>query len=285
MSMTLFTAADCARCHIAKKFMREKNLAFEEHDAVGEGRERFGEFYRAHRSAIFRGAEGIEFPVFVEGDAIRQGVAAVVAYLQAGKRLDGFIGRSELAKGWVGGLHVSQGDPAARDELATVLGFLKKNGLKRQLETDGRNADVLEHLLEQRLGDRAVMDLKGPKAFYAALLGAQADAEEITRSMALVARFPECRFETTVAPVARAGDDSMSLGYLTPEEIAATALWLKEATGSHRQPYFLRVFDPPAGSDERVRRLEMLSPESLLRHRSAARRYQVLTEIRKPTSV
>jgi pyruvate-formate lyase-activating enzyme/glutaredoxin len=279
MSLTLFTATGCSRCNVAKKFMHAKGIVFVEHDAVGEGKELFAQFYRAHRGAIFRGAEGIEFPVFVDGDEIRQGVAVVIAYLHAGKRLDGFIGRSELPKGWVGGLHVSQGDPAALDELTAVLGFLKRNGLKLQLETDGRNAALLERLLEQGLGDRVVMDLKGPRSLYAAMLGAEIDVEEVSRSMALVARFPEYRFETTVAPVPRSGGDPGSTRYLSPEEVAEAARWLKEATGSHRQPYVLRVFDPQAGADERFRALEMLPPNSLFRHRSAARKYQVLTEV------
>ena len=279
MSLTLFTAAGCARCNIAKKFMREKNLAFEEHDAIGEGKEFFGQFYRAHRGSIFRGKEGIEFPVLAEGHEVRQGVAVIIAWLQAGARLDGFIGRSEISKGWVGGLHVSQGDPGALDELAAVLGFLKQNGLKLQLDTDGRNAAALERLLEQGFGDRVVMDLKGPRPLYGALLGKEIDTQEVGRSMALAAKFPECRFETTVAPVPRSGGDPGSISCLTPEEIAETALWLKEATGSHRQPYILRVFDPQAHPDDRFHSVEVPSPNSLLRHRTAARKHQVLTEV------
>jgi pyruvate formate lyase activating enzyme len=279
MSLMLFTASGCARCRIAKKFMRGKNLAFEEHDAIGEAKAFFGQFYRAHRGAVFRGQEGIEFPVLADGHEVRQGVAAVIAWLQAGARLDGFIGRSEISRGWVGGLHVSQGDPGALDELAAVLGFLKQNGLKLQLDTDGRNADVLERLLQQGLGDRVVMNLVGPEALYAAMLGAAIDPEEIGRSMALAAKFPEYRFETTVAPVLRPEGDPRSIGCLTPEEIAATARWLKEATGSHRQPYVLRVFNPQSSSDDRFRSAAMPSPPALFRHRTAARRHQVLTEI------
>jgi pyruvate formate lyase activating enzyme len=280
MSLTLFTATGCSRCNIAKKFMRENGIVFVEHDAVGEGKELFGQFYRAHRSDIFRGADGIEFPVLADGNAIRQGVAPVIAYLQAGKRLDGFIGRSELSQGWVSGLNVSAGDPAALDMLSEVLGFLKKNGLKLQLKTDGRQALVLERLLDQGLGDRMVMALKGPRALYGAILGAEVDAEEVVRSMALVVKFPEYRFETTVAPVPRGERGSEGIAYLTPEEIAETARWLKEVTGSHRQPYFLRMFTPPADSDGGFHTLEALSSNALLRHRSAARRHQVLTEIK-----
>jgi pyruvate formate lyase activating enzyme len=279
MSLTLFTATGCARCKIAKKFMDERGIAYEEHDAVAEGKELFGQFYRTHRGAVYRGREGIEFPVLVQDGEIRQGVAVVIAWLLAGPKLDGFIGRSELSKGWVGGLHVSDGDPAAADELVTVLGFLKKNGLKLQLDTDGRNASVLETLLHKGLSDRLVMDLKGPKALYGTLMGAEVDPAEIGRTMVLAVRFAEYRFETTVTPVPDPGGDPGAIRYLTPEEIAETAAWLKEATGSHRQPYILRLFDPQAHPDERFRSVEKLSPTALLRHRTAARRHQVLTEI------
>jgi pyruvate formate lyase activating enzyme len=279
MSSTLFTAAGCARCEIAKKFMREKNLSFEEHDAVGEGKAFFGRFYRTHRTAIVRGIEGVEFPVLADGCEVRQGVAAVVAWLQAGARLDGFIGRGELSKGWVAGLNVSQGNPAAAADLLVVLGFLKKSGLKLQLDTDGRNAAVLERLLEQGLGDRVVMDLKGPRPLYEAMGGTPIDADEVARSMVLVARFPEYRFETTLAAVPRPGDDPAGIPSLAPEEIAAAAQWLKEATGSHRQPYVIRASEHQAPADDRSRSAGTPSPSALLRHRTAARRHQVLTEI------
>lgn len=280
MSVLLFTAAGCARCAIAKKFMAEKGLAYDEHDAIGAGKELFGQFYRAHRGAVFRGKEGIEFPVLAHGGEIRQGVAAVLAWLQSGGRLDGFIGRSEPAKGWIGGLHVSRGDPGEADGLAGVLGFLKRDGLKLQLDTDGRNPAVLERLLRQGLGDRVVMDLKGPRALYPALVGAPVETEDVERSMALVAGFPEFRFETTVAPVPAMDEGREGCRYLSPEEIAETARWLKEATGSYRQPYFLRVFDPRTAADDRLRSVAALSPSALVRHRTAARNYQVLTEVR-----
>jgi glutaredoxin len=281
MSRVLFTAAGCARCSIARKFMQKNGIACEEHDVIGDGKERFGQFYRAHRGAIFRGRDGIEFPVLAEDAAIRQGVAVVIGYLHAGARLDGFIGRSDLSKGWVGGLHVSGGDPSATDALAAVLGFLKQNGLKLQLDTDGRNASVLKTLLEQGLGDRVIMDLKGPQTLYSAMVGAAIDAGEILRTMELVARFSEYRFETTVAPVRRPGGDPVAVSFLTPEEIEEAARWLKEATGSHKQPYLLRPFDPQTCADDSFKSVERLPANALFRYRSAARKHQVLTEFEK----
>ena len=278
MGITLFTAAGCARCNIAKNFMRAKAIAFDEQDALGAGKELFALFYRAHRGALARGAEGIEFPIAVEGELIRQGVAAVIARLQAADRLDGFFAPSGLSQGWVGGIRLSTGDPGRVEDLAAVLGFLKKSGLKLEIETDGRNAAVTEHLLRQGIGDRLVMDLKGPRALYVLLLGREIDLEEIARSMVLATRFPEFRFETALAPVPSA---TGGLRYMAPEEVAEAACWLKEATGSPRQPYFLRRFDSSAVAGERAAALPALPPEALFRYRSAARRHQVLAEIAK----
>jgi pyruvate formate lyase activating enzyme len=263
----LFTAAGCARCNISKKFLQEKGIAFEEHDALGGGRERFGQFYRTHRSAVVRGAKGIEFPVLADGAAVRQGLAAVVAYLQAGAALDGFIGQNAPVPGWVGGIDLAGGDPSAGSELERLLAFLKGTGLKLRLDTDGRNADLLEHLHGRGIGDRVVMEIKGPPELYTALLGRPVDVSEISRCMQATSRFADRRFETRVGPVA---DSTGGRRCLTPEEIAAAARWLKEATGSAKQPYFLKrpgTADPPP------------STETLLRCRTAARRYQVLTEI------
>ena len=281
MTYTLFTATGCARCKIAKKFMDEKGIGYEEHDISGEGKDLFGQFYRNNRNSVYRGKEGIEFPVFTDGTIIRQGVGVVIAFLRAGTRLDGFIGRSELSHGWMDGIHVSRGDPALAEELMEVLGFLKKNGLKLQFDTNGKNASVVQKLLEQGLGNRVIMDLKGPMVLYNALLGGEIDPQEIRRTMELVTKFPEYRFETTVAPFFGQGSETGGVRYLTPEEIGDTAKWIREVTASNKQPYLLRPFDPDTSPDQRFKSHEKLSPNNLLRYRSAARKHQVLTELEK----
>ena len=281
MGNTLFTATGCSRCKIAKKFMDERGIPFQEMDIKAEGKELFAQFYRNNRSSVYRGKEGIEFPVFTDGTIIRQGVGVVIAFLHAGARLDRFIGRSDLSHGWMDGIHVSEGDPALADDLVEVLGFLKKNGLKLQFDTNGKNVSVLQKLLEQGLGDRVVMDLKGPLALYRALLGEEIDPQEIHRTMELITKFPEFRFETTVAPVFVQEGQSGSTRYLTPEEIGDTAKWIKEVTASNKQPYVLRLFEPERSPDPRFKSTESLYPNALLRYRSSARKHQVLTEVEK----
>ena len=279
MTLVLYSAAGCSRCAVLKNALREKGLAFEEHDAVGDGRELFARFYRAHRAQVRRGPEGIEFPVLVDGEAVRQGVAAAAAWIEAGDRLDGFFVPCDPVKGWVGGVEISGGDPAAAGDLARVLAFLKAAGLKLELRTRGRHPEVLERLLEAGLGDRVVMEVVGPPERYSGSPG----PEEVGRSMVVAARCGEHRFETSVAPYvpAGAGPEAPPV-YPGPEEIAATARWLAEATGSPKQPFVLRHFDPAGCADERLRAVAALPPDALVRYRSAARRHQVFTEIEKP---
>jgi len=278
---TLFTATGCARCKIAKKFMEEHGIPFEEMDIRTEGKEPFAQFYRNNRSSVYRGKEGIEFPVFTDGTTIRQGVGVVIAFLHAGTMLDGFIGRSELSHGWMDGIHVPGGDPALTDDLMKVLGYIRKKGMNLQLDTDGRNARVLERLEKEKVGDRVVMEVKGPLSLYSVLLGEEIDPQEIHRTMERVTRFPEYRFETTIAPVFVQGVESGSTRYLTPEEIGDTAKRIKEITGSNKQPYVLRLFDPETSPDPRFKSMDKLNPNDLLRYRSAARKHLVLAEIEK----
>ncbi|RJR45485.1 MAG: hypothetical protein C4576_11895 [Desulfobacteraceae bacterium] len=281
MEKIIYTATGCSRCKIAKKFMSERGIAYQEFDIKGEGKDAFGQFYRNNRSAIFRGKEGVEFPVFVDGGFIRQGVGVVVAYLHSGTALDGFIGRSDLSHGWMDGVHVSSGDPSLGDSLLLVLDFLKKNGLKLQLDTNGRNASILEKLLQAGIGDRVVMEVRGPLALHSAAIGG-ADPEEVKRTIALVTKFPEYRFITTVGPVVRREKEPIEISCLTPEEVGETARLIREATGSLKQPYLLRPFDPQTSSDERLKSAEKLPAEALFKYRAAARKFQVVTEIEKP---
>jgi len=281
VSHLIFTAGACPRCKIAKRFMDERGIAYEEFDIEGDGMDTFRQVYGEHRGLIFRGKEGIEFPVFTDGTAVRQGVGMVISYLIAGTKLDGFIGRSQLSKGWIDGLHVSGGDPSLATELVVTLSFLKKGGLQLQLDTNGKNLSVLERLLEERLGDRIIMDVKGPLALYGKLLGGEIDPVEIVKTMALLPKFPEYQFQTTVAPMVRQEGERPEISYLTPEEIGETAKLIKYTTGSHQQPYLLRIFDPDACSDKRIKAVEGLPYNAMFKYRTAAREHLPRTEIEK----
>lgn len=282
MKITLFTATGCVRCKVAKSFLQQRGVAYTEKDIKGEGKEEFQRFYRVHRGAICRSADGIQFPILSDGSQIRQGLARVLAFVLAGSSLDGFIGYGRRTGGWVDGLHVSGGDASAAKAFIEVLAFLRKNGLKLELDTDGRNADVLEQLLAEGLGDRAVMEVKGPLFLYAQILGVPVDDAEVCKTIRLVPRFDHYRFETRVAALIPQAAGSPAIRNLTPDEIGKTAELIREVTGDNRHPYILRPFDPQHVSDEALQSPEGLTSKDLFSYRTAARRHLVYTEIEKP---
>jgi len=189
--------------------------------------------------------------VFTDGTVIRQGVGVVIAFLHAGTKLDSFIGRSELSMaGWMGSTFPR--GPGVDRRPCESPGYIRKNGISLQLDTDGRNAHVLDRLLAEKLGDRVVMEVKGPLSLYGRMLGREIDAEEVKKSIGLVTRFPEYQFRTTVRPCCPEGGDPET-GYLTPDEVAETAKLIQETTGSYKHPYVLRVFDAESFSDERLK--------------------------------
>jgi len=281
MSITLFSATGCVRCKVIRQFMEQRGLAFQDHDALGEGREAFKVFYQENRPNIHRGPDGIEFPVYSDGDVIRQGLAPILGHLAAGPALKGFFKPGVLHGEWVDGIDLSGGNPASREQLLDVLQYLKKQGFKLQMETNGLNATLLQGILERRLANRVVMFVKGPLKLYGSILQRAVDPEEIRKSIALVAACSDYRFVTTVEPMVREGGDPAKISYITPEEVAEAAHLIQSVTGDTRQPYFLRLFDPKHADDERLKAFEALAPNALFGYRTQARRYQVKAEIMK----
>jgi pyruvate formate lyase activating enzyme len=184
--------------------MQERNIDYDEFDFKAEGKDAFNKFYRENRKDIYRDKDGVAFPVFTDGSAIRQGVSVVIGYLIAGDRLKGFINLSALHGEWIDGFDLSGGEPAHTEELLQVLAFLKQNGYKIQVTADGRNATVLEQVIEKGLTDRVIMAVRGPAALYEALAGMPVSQQELNRSIALTARCQQYRFYTPVAPLVRA---------------------------------------------------------------------------------
>ena len=279
MINTIYSVTGCARCKITKRYMAEQGITFEEFDInKAEGKDAFSQFYRTNRRAIFRDKGGVEFPVFTDGTVIRQGVSVIIGHLIADNGLDEFISHSVLHGKWIGGFCVSGGDPARAEELIRVLSYLKQSGLKIQLTTSGKNASVLEKILAKGLGDRMIMEVKGPGVQYEQITGQAIDVQELKQSIRLAAQFDEYQFYTTIEPVRRS---DRQFSYLTPEEIGQTAQMIETATSSKKHPYELRLFNPKSASNEALKSVGVLHSSVMLKYRTAARRYIVITEIEK----
>lgn len=279
MTLTLFSVKGCLRCRIVKRFLNDAGSKFQEHDALGHGRAVFKAFYQQHRSEIHRSAMGIEFPIMRDEKTVRQGLPMVLAHLMSGSTLTGFLGRGSLRGSWVDGIHISGGNPNHGARLLELLAYLKARALQIRVDTNGLNLPLLKEVLAKGLADRVIMEVKGPLNLYSTILQCEVDHEEIMESIALVSRFNDYHFFTEIRPIDRGQRDVGPLRYLTPEEIAETALLIKMAAGDSRQPYRLYAFDPQQADSERLQACEALASKALFKYRTMARKHQFKTEI------
>lgn len=275
MSLELYTAAGCLRCKVAKSFLSEKKRDFIEIDINGDGDQAFAKFYRQNRGAIHRGPEGLEFPILHDGSQVVQGVGEILAWLQAGDGLKDFVTRSELLHGWIDGLNVSGGDASHAEDFLTVLRHLHAGGIKIQLETDGRNPELLAACQKEPLADRVIMTLKGPADIYANM-GIPKD--EVEETMRILPGFTDYLIKTIVGPALRQDGE---IHTLSPEEVGRAAAWVVEATGERKHVYVLAAFDPAQTEDERLRGLDPIPPNALLKYRTSARHHLVMAEVEK----
>jgi glutaredoxin len=265
MALILYTSPGCLSCRIVKAFLLERTMEFREVDIKGDGRAEFTRFYREHQPCIQRTADGIAFPICLDGGEVRQGPGVILAWLEAGPALDGFVRRNQRGQGWIDGFDLSGGDPDRAGHLAEVLRYLKKQGLRIAVETDGRNSALFELLLAEKLIDEAVFILRGPAAIYAHLADRPAAIDEIRRSLGLLVQAPAHCIVLPVESVQRA-DGTVS--DLTPAEAAEAAALAAEATGDKRMAFYIR---PPVAQSDAA---------AAFKYRTAVRRHMLAAEIK-----
>ena len=269
----LFTATGCMRCKIVKAYMAEHQIVFEELDINTNGKDPFKEFYRKNRPDIFRGLDGIEFPILFADGRIYQGVGIALAYLMAEERLDGFVFRSDLSHGWISGINISAKPLADGKTFLSLLEFLKDNGLMIQLETDGRNPLLLETALTEKWVHRLIFNLLGPADLYTSITGFALPEDELLHSLSVLT--PSIDYQIILPISLIPGKDGESR-YLSPEEAARAAELVEKATGSKKHPFFIRE---PAGANGI--NIAPLQQADLFKYRTLCRRHMVLCDILK----
>lgn len=266
MSITLYTAPDCLRCRIVKGFLAERGIAYETVDFKADAQV-FNAFYRAKRKAIYRNPEGVEFPLFDDGEVIKQGSGEVIAYLLAGHALEGAVTRSDLLHGWISGLYLSQCPADQEDTFAELVGLLAKGGLSVCMQSDGRNPALLERLIGLKAVAKVQLNIPGPAAVYEALHGAAPAKEELAKTIELVKAFPDHEIRFLAAPIPTAE----GARWPSRDEAGEAARMVFEACGDHQLPYLIDAVTPemPQG----MRGLEPVADAMLLKYRSASREF------------
>ncbi len=273
MMLQLFTATGCMRCKIVKTYMAKNKIAFEELDINTDGKEAFKDFYRKNRPDIFRGLEGVEFPILFTGSRIYQGVGIILAYLMADERLNRFVTRSDLSHGWISGLNISAEPFADGRDFLALLEFLKDNGLMIQLETDGRNPLLLEQILKENRVHRLIFHLRGPAELYEPITGLALMPDDLIQSLSLLNKAAEYQILLQISVIPR--EDGTSR-YLSPEEAARSAEIVEKATGRKKHPFFIQA---PSWTNKM--NISQLLPAELFKYRTLCRRHMVLCDILK----
>lgn len=255
MAVTVFSSTGCIRCDIVKNYLKTQDIAYVEHDIKTEkGDETFKQFYRENRKNIRRDSKGIFFPVVLLDDGtIVQDAGSTLSKIITEGRLDSMIEPNQLGHGWTGGITLSAGSGEDSDDFLRILDIMKNGGLAVEAKTTGANYQILANALEAKLIDRLIFSIPWQNESRDGNQG-----EELKNSLR----------------VAAAASNSVDVEYLTeieaetmPQHVGETARFINESTQANNLPYklFCSQKDAP----------------NLFPYRTAARRWQVLTDIKK----
>lgn len=255
MAVLVFSSTGCIRCNIVKNFLKDREIDYVDYDIkTEEGDENFKRFYRENRKNVRRDSKGIFFPVVaLEDGSIVQDAGSTLSRLIAGETLNAVITPNQLGHGWTGGIDISAGKIPDIDSFLQVLDLMKKGGLAVETATSGLNSQALERAIKSRLIDRLIFNVPWSEESRTGTQG-----EELANSLkaALAATVNvEVHYITDITLDA------------TPALLAETARFMNEVTETNRLPYKLFSSDK--------------NNPNLFPYRTSARRWQVLTDIKK----
>lgn len=274
MSITLYTAPDCIRCKIVKTFLTERCIPYETVDFKADA-PTFNAFYRANRKAIYRNPEGVEFPLFDDGQVIKQGSGEIIAYLLADHEMDCCVTRSDMLHGRISGLYLSQCPSDREDDFVTLVRQLATGGLHVFLQSDGRNPALLERLLLIK-PTSVILNILGPASVYEQSFGVFLSPEQLAATIALVRGASDGRIRFLASPLRRADG---SLSWPTRQEAAEAAQMVAEACGEKTLPYEITAVT--AEMSQGLQGVEPIPDAMLLKYRSASREFLFKADIAK----
>lgn len=217
----------------------------------------------------------MEFPLFDDGQIIKQGSGEIIAYLLSGREMETCVTRSDMLHGSISGLYLSQCPDGREDDFVTLVDRLAKGGLHVWVQSDGRKPELLERLLQIKPVS-AILNSVGPAPVYESLFGSAPSKEDLAKSIDLIRKTEDGIVRFLAYPVPRA-DGSVS--WPTRDEAAGAALLVSEAAGDHTLPY--AVVAVTADMPQDLRGLEALPDAMLLKYRSAAREFLFKADIAK----
>ena len=274
MSITLYTAPECIRCKIVKSFLAERGLDYGTVDFKADA-QTFNTFYRTNRKAIYRNPEGVEFPLFDDGEVIKQGSGEILAYLLSGRVLECCVTRSDMLHGKIAGIYPSQCPDGQEENMLTLVDRLAKGGLQVWLQVDGRKPELLRKLVAIK-DVHVILNVVGTSATTESVFGGAPSKEALAETIELVRATPDGIIRFFAVPLP--GQDG-TWAWPDRAEALAAAKMVFEACNVPTLPYVIEAVTPDMAWD--MHGLEALPEQTLLVYRSASRQFLFKADVAK----
>ena len=266
MALTVYSSTGCIRCEIVKEYLRDKGIAYEEQDIkTPEGDQAFKKFYRENRKNIRRDSHGVFFPLVFDGEKVLQDAGPTLASLMVEDSLDGVIVPNNMGHGWTGGINLSACPEEFFDVFVEILRRLKKGGLQTAVTVNGKNSKLLTAVIEESLADKVQFELLGSGDVYRKFFG-DSVISDVEASFKSALTVNDLSIYISVVYIDSSGERAV----LTPEQITEGSKWIFDVTGKNNLPFMVKKGVLSEGEDV-----------NLFKYRTAARRWQVKTEIEK----
>ncbi|HOW54855.1 MAG TPA: anaerobic ribonucleoside-triphosphate reductase activating protein [Syntrophorhabdaceae bacterium] len=151
-------------------------------------------------------------------------------------------------KNWVDKIVITGGEPTLHMSLFGLIGFLKTEGMKVKLDTNGSNPSVLKGLVSEGLIDCVAMDVKGPLDRYSRWCGINVDERKISESIEFIQGCGiDYQFRMTVVPF-----------FHREEDVYAVARHLEGA-----KDFVIQTFRPDVTLNRAFSRIRPFSPQKM----------------------
>ncbi len=280
----LFTAPNCLRCKIVKAYLKSKDQTWEETDFQAD-KDDFNTFYRTNRPSLYRNPEGVEFPMYTDGEAIKQGSGEILGYLISQNALGWSVTRSDLLHGWISGLYPSLCPDGQEDNFIELVENLSAGGLTICLRVDGRKPELAQKLIDKGLVKKLEVNFFGEPAIYDMINAATGgkfnpapSAADVAATVEMAKKFADAECRLQIIPL----NDNGEFRYLTKEEASNAAKFISEAANDKQLPFLItQCVGEELASLGLDKKLDELEGADLFKYRSACRDFLFKTDIKK----
>lgn len=130
-------------------------------------------------------------------------------------------------RNFLDGVCITGGEPTLNNELPEFMRKIKALGYTVKLDTNGTNPGMLAQLLKEKLVDYVAMDFKAPFEKYEKVVNANANLDDLKKSLNIIKEFPDYEFRITVVPKLTTKNDLIEIAKFLKKQNANKAFYLQ----------------------------------------------------------